>query len=84
MKRIISLLLLITMSPLSALANVEIANVNNDTLTQNKEKISLYKKPMPIEDELVKSDSFPKIFTVYVKDNEPITDELMNNHLVLQ
>ena len=43
MKRIISLLLLITMSPLSALANVEITNANNDTLTQDKEKISLYK-----------------------------------------
>lgn len=80
MKRIISLLLLITMSPLSALANVEIANANNDTLTQNKEKIFLYKKPMPIEDELVKSDSFPKIFPVYVKDNEPITDELIQTY----
>lgn len=80
MKKIISLLLLISLSPLSVFANLGIINTDNNGVVQNEEKISLYKKTVPIEDELIKSDTFPKICPIYLKNNEPITDELIEDY----
>lgn len=75
-KKIISTFLILAISPLFAAAET----VANDTeLKTNENKIALYKNVPPIEDELVKSKNFPKVMPTYVRDNSPITDELMNN-----
>lgn len=68
MKKIIAILLILAMSPVLTPAG-EIPDGN---------KIAL-NKPLPIEDEFIKSDKFPKIMPVYVKDDAPITDELIES-----
>jgi len=78
LKRVVSLLLLISVIQFSVLPAV-FAYENTDRTAEN-EKVSLYNKPAPIEDELIKSDNFPKIQPVYIKESEPITDELMENY----
>lgn len=42
----------------------------------NDKTVVFHKKTAPIEDDLVNSDAFPKIIPEYVKENEPIVDEL--------
>lgn len=68
MKKLIATILIIITSPLVAIAS-------GTEVTGNK--LALYSKPMPIEDELLKSKYFPKVFPEFVKDSSPITDELM-------
>ena len=75
-KKLLSTFLIFAISPLFVMAET----VSNDTeLKPNENKIALYKNIPPIEDELVKSKNFPKVLPTYVRDNSPITDELMNN-----
>lgn len=71
MKKFIATFLIIMFSPLATLANVEMFGCDNNT------KIALSKRSAPIEDELVKSDAFPKMIPTYVRDTSPITDELI-------
>ena len=75
-KKLLSTFLIFAISPLFVMAET----VSNDMeLKTNENKIALYKNIPPIEDELVKSKNFPKVLPTYVRDNSPITDELMNN-----
>jgi hypothetical protein len=40
-------------------------------------KLALSKKAAPIEDELINSDIFPKILPEYIRENTPITDDII-------
>lgn len=71
MKRIIASLIVIAMSPLSVFADMDsLGDLSNVSFNQSP----------AIEDELIKSDKFPKIMPVYIKDTEPITDELLETY----
>ena len=70
MKKLIATLLILMVSPISALAGVT-KSVNNT------DKVALLKKAAPIEDEFVKSNAFPKVIPSYVNTAEPIVDELV-------
>jgi len=70
MKKIIAILLIILISPISALAEV------TDNAVPSDEKIALYNRNI-IEDELVNSEVFPKVVPVFAKENTPITDDLI-------
>lgn len=70
MKKLIATLLILMVSPISALAGVT-KSVNNT------DKVALLKKATPIEDEFVKSNAFPKVIPSYVNTAEPIVDELV-------
>ena len=74
MKKIIATLLILILSSSEILAQA----VNTDVKT---DKISLLKNPVPIEDELLQSDAFPKIMPEYIKNNEPITDDLTETYV---
>lgn len=65
MKKIIAILIILIISPALTLAD----EVYNNRISLNKQ--------IPIEDEFIKSDKFPKIMPVYLKDDTPITDELI-------
>jgi hypothetical protein len=73
MKKLIATILLIMMSPLSALADV------GDTVAMSTNQTYIT-KPEPIEDELIKSERFHNVMPVYLKNNEPITDEFMDSN----
>lgn len=66
-------MLIIICSPLYAGAKTSIDGEH----TASAEKLALSKKVIPIEDELLKSPDFPKVFPTYVRDTSPIEDELM-------
>ena len=70
MKKLIAALLILMVSPISALAGVTKSVHNTD-------KVALLKKAAPIEDEFVKSNAFPKVIPSYVNTAEPIVDELV-------
>ncbi len=70
MKKLIATLLILIVSPISAFAEglVSVDKAN---------KVAILKQTTPIEDEFVKSNSFPKIIPSYVNTAEPIVDELV-------
>ena len=43
----------------------------------SSDKLAYHKKTAPIEDELVKSELFPKVMPEYIRENEPITDDFV-------
>ncbi len=67
MKRIILISLIIFLSQLNTFA---------EGVNANQDKISLTSNTPKIEDEFVNSESFPKVLPQYVKQNDPIVDEL--------
>lgn len=71
MNKIGAILLSILLFSTSAMA--EEAAVNTD-------KVALNRKPVPIEDELVNSDLFPKILPTFIKTEGPITDEFITQY----
>ena len=73
MKRIIAIFLITMLSPLGALAQAA------DCVSTDR--ISMLKNTVPIEDELLKSDAFPKIMPEYIKQNDPITDDLAETYI---
>jgi len=56
-----------------------ISNLAVMARTVDDEKIAFHKTIPPIEDELIKSQNFPKVFPEFIKDNSPIIDELMES-----
>ena len=48
-----------------------------NTELSSPDKVAYHKKSVPIEDELIKSNAFPKIIPEYIKENEPITDDFI-------
>jgi hypothetical protein len=53
-----------------------LANITDVDMENSNDKLSM-RNPLPIEDELLKSEKFRKIMPVYVKDNTPIVDDLI-------
>ncbi len=78
MKKLFAIILMIVISPITALAEGALYNIQTD-VTSNK-KIALHKRQTTIEDEFINSDNFPKIMPEYIKNDEPITDELINSY----
>lgn len=74
MKKLIAIFLIVMISPLSALAGVT-SGVDHSDGSQSR--VALLKKAAPIEDEFVKSDAFPKVMPVYVKQADPIVDDIV-------
>lgn len=73
MKKIIAIILISMLSPLGVLAQA------GDCV--KTDRISMLKNTAPIEDELLRSDAFPKIIPEYIKQNDPITDELAETYV---
>ena len=67
MRKLTILLMLIFISTMSAMA---------DTVSADGQCVALKPHHVQIEDNLVKSDVFPKVFPSFVKHSEPIVDEL--------
>ena len=72
MKKILILLMLISISNLSVIAD-ESVSVGEDSVKVAHSKVY-------IEDDLIKSNSFPKIMPVFIKQTDPIVDELMESY----
>lgn len=72
-KKFASILLILLISHSQCFAQAE-----NDSDAVKLAKHSGLSKISPIEDELVKSDLFPKIMPMYIKQTEPIEDELIS------
>ncbi len=71
------LLIILLASTLSSLGTFAAMNTSCAETSTRNDKIALYNKVTPIEDELIKSKEFPKLMPVFERDTSPITDELM-------
>ena len=69
-KKLIATLLIIYFAQLTTMAEV-VSNICNC------DKIATIKRKAVIEDELLQSENFPRIVPSYIKNAEPITDELI-------
>ncbi len=74
MKKLFAIFLIVMLSPLTAFAGKRFCAEKFDN---NQSKVALLKKAAPIEDEFIKSDAFPKIMPVFVKQAEPIVDDIV-------
>ncbi|MCR5266120.1 MAG: hypothetical protein K6E29_05945 [Cyanobacteria bacterium RUI128] len=72
MKKLVATLLIIYFAQLTTMAEVVSTLPAGDT-----DKIAELKRKTVIEDELLQTDSFPRVVPSYIKDVEPITDELI-------
>ncbi len=71
MKKIIATLLIICISQITAFAEI------SDNASADNAQVASIKRTPLIEDELIKSDEFPKVVPTYVKETEPITDDIV-------
>lgn len=75
-KKLLAILLISIFSHTSVMA-VQSADILSVNPKISAEKIALYKNVPPIEDELLKAPSFSNVAPIYMRDNTPIRDELM-------
>lgn len=71
MKKLLTSLFILTIMSIGAYSE-EAGTPANET----RENVATQQKVAPIEDELLNSECFPKIYPAFIKPNEPITDEL--------
>lgn len=69
MKKLLSTILIIMISPLATFAGA-VSDASNNT-------VALLNKPAPIEDEFIKSNAFPKIMPEFVRPSDPIVDDII-------
>jgi len=69
MKKFLTLILILLIGNIVSAANY---------MSTSDNKLAISKRISPIEDEFIKSDVFPKVMPKYIKNNEPIVDELIN------